>query len=547
MMEIRRIVVDHPDTADPEEKPPVDSAASLAKDVTPKPTKQRTKTSSIDPRQRTALLKKHVDFMPKLHIPITSATSNEDKRSSTCLCLELASAFASKDVLVSDSKVQQIQSYQRLLSGDGPIVVLMLRSGRFAGGIYDTASGKCLDHRTSARYTVRRGQGKAQSAQDGNRKAQSMGAQLRRHGEVQLLVDVKAALTDWKAHISKCSVILLAVAKPMLKDLYECGIDRHDARLRRIPLDLGRPSFEAIGIALESLSIVRIVNVEIRKSDETSASNTIDSNPSLVATTIQTASLQEVIEEEEEEVPLTGLHLAAHNAVVDEIERCLDPQNDVDVNAVAGIDKMTPLHYAAFAVSATREDGVLIEAVSAAACVTMLLEVGRADPTILDGRRRVPYFLADHDKIRNAFRTARATLGEDYCDWDGSAKVGAALAVSDMDAKREREAEKKRRKRARQKEKKAQEKEEATAAANVQKAQEQQELDEANAKRVRDGLAATSRKSGGGVCDFCQKVCKGRQRTQMFNRLGYNYCTSECVQKHKRELMAAAAAARFGG
>jgi hypothetical protein len=33
---------------------------------------------------------------------------------------------------------------------------------------------------------------------------------------------------------------------------------------------------------------------------------------------------------------------------------------------------------------------------------------------------------------------------------------------------------------------------------------------------------------------------------QMFQRLEYVYCGSECVQKHKRELMAAAAMARFG-
>jgi Vms1-associating treble clef domain len=32
----------------------------------------------------------------------------------------------------------------------------------------------------------------------------------------------------------------------------------------------------------------------------------------------------------------------------------------------------------------------------------------------------------------------------------------------------------------------------------------------------------------------------------MFSRLEYVYCTAECVQKHKRELMAAAALARFG-
>ena len=33
----------------------------------------------------------------------------------------------------------------------------------------------------------------------------------------------------------------------------------------------------------------------------------------------------------------------------------------------------------------------------------------------------------------------------------------------------------------------------------------------------------------------------------MLQRLGFRYCTSECVQKHKRELMAKVATERFGG
>ena len=68
---------------------------------------------------------------------------------------------------------------------------------------------------------------------------------------------------------------------------------------------------------------------------------------------------------------------------------------------------------------------------------------------------------------------------------------------------------------------------------------------EEDAKRARQGLKP---KVGGvGVCDFCQTACVGQKRTNMFKRLDFSYCTTECLQKHKRELMASAAMARQGG
>ena len=199
---------------------------------------------------------------------------------------------------------------------------------------------------------------------------------------------------------------------------------------------------------------------------------------------------------------------------------------------------MTPLHYAAESLS----DGVDPE--SAADCVAWLLLQGHADPCQVDARGRVPYFLASHDTVRNAFRRARASLGEEYCDWDTGAKVGAPLRQEDVDLKREREAEKKRKKRARQKEKKATERAEQQQAEERRREAVERQRQEEEAKRVRDGLQGKA--GGGGVCDFCQTVCKGRKRTEMFKRLGYSYCSTECVQNHKRELMAAAAMARFG-
>ena len=106
-------------------------------------------------------------------------------------------------------------------------------------------------------------------------------------------------------------------------------------------------------------------------------------------------------------------------------------------------------------------------------------------------------------------------------------------------------AEKKRRQRVRQKEKKANEKAEAEKAAAQQRKEEDKKKQEEEAKRIRDGLKPTS-SSATNVCDFCQKVVKGKRRSQMFQRLEYAYCSTDCVKRHQRELMAAAATARLG-
>lgn len=209
----------------------------------------------------------------------------------------------------------------------------------------------------------------------------------------------------------------------------------------------------------------------------------------------------------------------------------------MQIDRHAGPDFMTPLHYAA-------ESSQRVDPATAAACVSALLIQGRANPGIIDARTRASYFLASHDKVREAFRRARAILGEDHCDWD-EAKVGPPLTEDDIEARKEKEAEKKRKKKARAKEKKAQEKDHMEEMEQRKKEEEEQKKRAEDAKRVRDCLQPKA-SNATNICDFCQKVCKGKQRTQMFKRLDYNYCSTDCLNKHKRELMAKAAMSRFG-
>ncbi|KAI2494310.1 hypothetical protein MHU86_20205 [Fragilaria crotonensis] len=452
--------------------------------------------------------------------------------------IEIPNALLSKEQRLS-SMIVQCEAYHRLscdlaLIGK-PTVVLLLSSGRLAVGIF--VGPKCLLHTTSSRYTIRKGQGKAQSAQDGKRKPKSVGSQLRRAGEEALRQDVKSFLQRNKALVQSAGLILLSCPKAMMKNLYDDNDDiirRGDGRVRKIPLDVGRPTFEAAVAVYEIMMRVHIVQKP----------PVFDEMPTL-ATEISAQPLQPLHEtregsDNEDEkiiIAMTRLHELAATANLPELIQLLGTEAACTVDQAAGEDFMTALHYA----SASSEN---VDPMTSAACVTALLVQGRANPCVLDARGRVPYFLASHEKVRDAFRMARATLGEDYCNWD-SAKVGPPLTADDLQAKKEKAAEKKRRQRARQKEKSQREAVQIEEAERQRKEEEERQKQEDDAKRIRDRLQPKT-SSATNVCDFCQKVCKNKRRSQMLQRLSYAYCSSECVQNHKRELMAAAALARFG-
>lgn len=505
-----------------------------------------------------------------------------------------------------------------LVRNHRPVVILLVRSGRFAGAVFGVAkqpqrqqpqpSGMvttCLVHRTSQRYTIRAGQGKAQSAQDNSsRRPMSMGAQLRRAGEEQLKQDIVQTLHDWQSYVETSALILISCPKTMQHTLFGTNdtnsdhktaaawLRRKDARIRRIPLDVGRPTFEAVQLihdALLSVTVRPVQQPDTGHAHGTAAgseyhrehlppqsaflSTTSDKHTNAQRPAQEMEETTNKVEEEEvENLPWTDLHLAARQGNLELLVKCLEEHPD-QVDCLGGELLQTALHVAAEAATATtalaaretakgddtgndkdnadddegdgNENGNNTHAARCAPdCVYHLLVTGHANPTICDIRNRPPYFLATSEKVRIAFRKARAELGEDYCDWN-QAKVGPPLTDDIVEQKKEKEAEKKRQKRARQKEKKAQEKAAAAAAEKQLREEEEKRKQEEDAKRIRDGLQPKS--GGSNVCDFCQQVCKGKKRSQMFQRLDYVYCSTECVQKHKRELMASAALARFGG
>jgi hypothetical protein len=486
-------------------------------------------------RQRIQLVKQLIDNLVTVSLPV-----DDDA------ILALPSSLLGKDDRRSDSDNQRSQRQAFLslasqlgLPGKKLVVVLLLRSGRFAGGVFE--AGHSVAHRAFQRYTVRKGQGGAQSSQDNSkRKAKSMGAQLRRAGEQGMKEDILSTIIEWKQYFNQAGLILISCPKTMkttlLPDAVKEFLSRDDPRIRKVPFDIGRPTFDSVCVTHDVLMNIQVCEaiaaIEPKVVEQATTEN--DTMPAE-----QTLLKVEKVEPEEIFIPLSAVHEAAQEGNLSAIMDLLSIKEDnhPDIDQQAGPDFMTPLHYAA-------ESASKVDPVTAAACVSALLIQGHASPCVVDVRIRPPYFLASHDKVREAFRTARAMLGEDYCNWD-EAKVGPPLTDDDIQSRKENEAEKNRRKKARQKEKKAKEKAITEEMETRRKDEEDRHKQAEDAKRFRDGLQPKG-SSATNICDFCQVVCKGKRRNQMFQRLDYVYCSADCVQKHKRELMAKAAMARFG-
>eukprot|EP00571_Detonula_confervacea_P015574 CAMPEP_0172308292 /NCGR_PEP_ID=MMETSP1058-20130122/8937_1 /TAXON_ID=83371 /ORGANISM="Detonula confervacea, Strain CCMP 353" /LENGTH=688 /DNA_ID=CAMNT_0013020675 /DNA_START=38 /DNA_END=2104 /DNA_ORIENTATION=- len=468
------------------------------------------------------------------------------------------------------------------------ILVVLLQSGRFAAAAFSLQQNqqhpkstpmKMLAHKTSTRYTVRKGQGGSQSSHDQSKnKANSIGAQLRREGEKQLRGDVQGTWKEWKrlGYVQRAMWVYVSCPKGMRRDYLfddDAGgglLGKSDDRFRSVPLDVGKPTMDATAAVLEcvlSCSVREMTQEEKGKMeglavvDDTWSNGKESTTKDVGANDEKKGEMKESSEESanavvEVEVPsLTPLHEAVLDGdlprliellkLLDETEELVvdDPRSTdqstpvsfgYDVNTAGGVDHQTPLHLASYSSHP-----------NATSLLNALLIQGHANPCALDTRGRPPYFLASSDKHREAFRLARGTLGEEYCPWDDDAKVGPSLSEADVQLKNAKAQEKKRRQRARQKEKKANEKTAAAETAAKEREELEKKKQEEDAKRTRDGLKPKT-SAATNVCDFCQKVMKGKRRSQMFQRLEYAYCSTECVKRHQRELMAAAATSRMG-
>lgn len=472
----------------------------------------------------------------------------------------------SRSLSITQSQSEQKPKYTLLI---------LLQSGRFAAAIF--CQSKCIQHTTKIRYTTRKGQGGAQSSKDGTKSISSIGSQLRRAGEVQLRSDIQDTLLQWGRDglLQNCGLGMVQISKLLQKGFWEdvksvkqtlqkeghlkdeqgLGgqhwiLQKDSIRVQPIPLDVGRPSFETCCAVYEVMMTCSIQEVSVEDlvskqenedSNQDNANSDKGINQNESGSTDRQPSAQTKLKKQLPVIPLTSLHIAAKEGDLDQLQALLECKSQdegsniephSDLNTAAGPHLMTPLHYATLTTT------------QAVQCVSFLLQ-HHADPTRTDGHNRPPYYLASNEPLRRVYRRARADLGEGRWDWT-AARVGPALEAEDVELKRLKRAEKKKRQKERQKEAKRKEKEETLDAERQQKIEQEKKESEEEARRARAGLKPRKAGSGNGLlCDFCQVECKGKRKSQMFTRLDFKYCSTECVKKHQRELSAAAAMSRF--
>ena len=399
--------------------------------------------------------------------------------------------------------------------------VFLLRSGRFAGAIFDKEKAIC--HKTFQRYTVRRKQGGSQSANDASGgKAKSAGATLRRYNEAALKQDIAELLTQWKTDLQDVEMIFLSSGKTDRSTFFDGKdpvLQPSDKRLKRIPFAVARPTFEEVCRVRSELSSAKFSPLADEKAKTPPPSSPVKSKKTSNSPIKSKSSNKEDAAIEQTDIKgggagvaaaapkapeMPALSLAVKEGDLVRAKALIDEGADVNV---ADFDCMTPLHHAA------SQDSVPL--------INLLLASG-ADPCRLDVHMRPPYFVCSTKETRNAFRRFR---GDHEDRWDYAlAQIPSAL-TDEMDQKRkDKEAEK--RKRARER-KKQQKKEAAQAKAQQDQVREEQE------RKIAAGLA----------CDFCGKYA-GKAP---FTRLDFKYCSTDCVNGHRRQLMSEAALKRLGG
>jgi len=158
--------------------------------------------------------------------------------------------------------------------------------------------------------------------------------------------------------------------------------------------------------------------------------------------------------------------------------------------------------------------------------VEALLERG-CDPSTLDHRDRPAYFLCKNKLTRDAFRRVRGREEgkEGGRDWERSG-VPEGLTEEGEKRKKEKAKEKKKRAKGRKKESKQEGKQEGKEEGEDKEGGGEEGVEEGDSQKL--------------LCDAC-----GKRIHVFFSRLEYVYCSTDCVQTHKRTLMAEAALKRF--
>lgn len=301
-------------------------------------------------------------------------------------------------------------------------------SKRHATGV-DERQAAVIAHKTFHRYTTRRKQGGAQSANDTAKGfANSAGAQIRRYNEQALTAEIRELLSGWKEYLDTAELLFVrATGTANRRTLFGEGapMRSNDPRVRGFPFTTRRATQSELTRCFVELTRMKISRID------TSALAVLDSQ-SVEAPAVKPAKPAPPKLTREEEVAI--LHSTQLTAL---IRRSKAPAvlSYLTTNSLSPDYTFTPpnahtptlLHLAASSNSPP--------------VVLALLTKSRANPTLTTSSQPKPPFELSGDRAtRDAFRLARAELGEAVWDW-AAASVPTPLTKAEVTSREQREKE----------------------------------------------------------------------------------------------------------
>ncbi|KAK6464989.1 hypothetical protein DFJ63DRAFT_370 [Scheffersomyces coipomensis] len=356
------------------------------------------------------------------------------------------SLFSNSELL--NSPLEALKGFSKLKEKKSAL--FMIGGGHFAGAIIShkqkstkgnapnmkvTKEEQAVDILTSKtfhRYTTRRKQGGAQSANDNAKgKANSAGAGIRRYNEQALITEIRELLQEWKSYLSECSSIYIrangAANRKILVGYEGSVLQNDDARIKSFPFTTKRATTSELKRAWIELTYLK--PVELPKVNEK------------LKKKLETEKLQ--VQQSGKDKPKTPEPLSIDETHSIEIINLLKKQKAPKLLSYVKQNKISVNEFRLKPDSKYIATPTLLHYASANSLnhmVQILLVNLKADPTLFNQVNRYPIEVASDITTRNVFQICRQKLGEDYCDWD-SAKVGPPKSKEEFESEEKAEAE----------------------------------------------------------------------------------------------------------
>lgn len=317
--------------------------------------------------------------------------------------------------------------------GGGHFAAMVVSLSPKAGRARGEREPVVLEHKTFHRYTTRRKQGGSQSANDNSKgNAHSAGASIRRYNEVALINEVRELLAAWKPLLDSADLLFVRASgtanRRTLFSYEDAVLRNNDPRLRGLPFSTRRATQSELLRSFQELTRIKVSRVDEATLAALAAANAPKNPAAPKPLTPEPPKLSK--EEEEALMHTTQLNaLIRRNkapAVLSYLTSNTLPASFRFQPPAQFHHSPTPLHLAA--------------SLGSSAVVSALLKKAQADPTEHNEDGKTPFDLAGDRNTRDAFRVARAELGESKWDWE-AARVPGALGKAEAEERGRRERE----------------------------------------------------------------------------------------------------------